>query len=204
MSLTKCTNDLITINNHLIEPVVGSGPVTGKFYTLYTSDSMTFSSNTDAETLITPVKYNRRYAVIEYNISTSGTRSRVVGFYATGIQAFNFQYTWMYVQTPYSSSFPIRVISSAFLGVYIDDNTSFSQSTGKIRVVMDLVDKKVYVKNNDVLVINGETVSEIPDRGSMSMYGFWSKVYTTSGSNTTTISNLLIGEATTLQLALGD
>lgn len=204
MSLTKCTNDLITINNHLIEPVVGSGPVTGKFYTLYTADSMTFSSNSDVETMITPVKYNRRYAVIEYNISTSGSRQRVVGFYASGIRAINLQNTWMYVVTPDSSSFPIRVVSTAFVGFYTDNNTSFSQNTGKIRIVMDLVDKKVYIKNNDVLVIDGETGTEIPDRGSMSMYGFWSKVYSNSGSNTTSISNLLIGEATNLQLALGD
>ena len=204
MSLTKCTDDLMMINNHLIEPVVGSGPVSGKFYTLYTADSMTFSSNSDAETLITPVKYNRRYAVIEYNVSTSGARTRVVGFYGSGVQSINFTDTWMYVQTPYSSSYPISVSCSCFTGTTIDNAARFSQTTGKIRFVMDLVDKKFYIKNNDVLVINGGTGTYIPNQKAMSIYGIWSKVYGSSGSNTTTISNLLIGEATTLQLALGD
>ena len=200
MSLMKSTNDLITINNHLIEPVVGSGPVTGKFYTLYSLDSRAFTSYSDVSYPIGPVTYKRRYAVISYTVNTSGFRKRYIGFNSTGVASTSYTDTWMYVSAPYNTttSYSIGVATSC-----MSLPISTSDGTLTVKFVMDLDEKKMYVKFNGTVLDRGYNAN-IPDRGTMSITGMWSKTVGSSSFNETTISNLIIGESNSLYVALRD
>lgn len=199
MSLMKSTNDLLTINNHLIEPVVGSGPVTGKFYTLYSLDSRAFTSYSDVSYPIGPVTYKRRYAVISYTVNTSGFRKRYIGFNSTGVATIDTD-TWMFISAPYdtTTSYSIGVQCSC-----MSPGMSTFEDTLTIKFVMDLDEKKMYVKFNGTVVDRGYNAN-IPDRGTMSITGMWSNTIGSTSFNETTISNLIIGESNSLDVALRD